>query len=172
MAAYGQRVGANRGPTPDDRIAAVRIALSGIAAGDVDDLAFRLEPLHPRNNTFPGEVLLELAADAIEEAGASREHPIEFENIRARYLPEGRARTKAQHRKAEFAIRAAAMIRAGVDPDLLGEVSWWRTDDFFVWALDALIIYARAAADRTGEPVAVVCSRLAARHGVELTAAN
>ena len=44
--------------------------------------------------------------------------------------------------------------------------------NFFVWALDALIIYARAAADRTGEPVAVVCSRLAARHGVELTAAS
>jgi hypothetical protein len=84
LAAYGQRVGANRGPTPDDRIAAVRIELSGIAAGDVDDLAFQLEPLHPRNNTFPGEVLLELAADAIEKAGASREHPIEFENIRAR----------------------------------------------------------------------------------------
>jgi hypothetical protein len=150
----------------------IRVALSGIAAGDVDDLAFRLEPLHPKNNTFPGEVLLELAADAIEEAGASREHPIELENIRERYLPEGRARTRAQHRKAEFAIRAAAMFRARVDPDLLGEVSWWRTDDFFVWALDALIIYARAAADRTGEPVAVVCSRLAARHGVVLTAAS
>ena len=47
-----------------------------------------------------------------------------------------------------------------------------RTDDFFVWALDALIIYVRAAADRTGEPVAVVCGRLAARHGVALTAAG
>jgi hypothetical protein len=102
----------------------------------------------------------------------SRERPIEFENIRTRYLPEGRAHTKAQHRKAEFAIRAAAMIRAGVDPDLLGEVSWWRTDDFFVWALDALIIYVRAAADRLGEPVAAVCARLAARHGVELSASR
>ena len=49
---------------------AIRVALSGIAAGEVDDLAFRLDALHPKNNTFPGEVLLELAADAIEEAGA------------------------------------------------------------------------------------------------------
>ena len=64
------------------------------------------------------------------------------------------------------------MIRAGVDPDLLGEVSWWRTDDFFVWALDALIIYVRAAAERLGEPVAAVCARLAARHGVELSASR
>jgi hypothetical protein len=31
----------------------------------------RLAPLHRKNNTFPGEVLLELAADAIEQAGAT-----------------------------------------------------------------------------------------------------
>jgi putative intracellular protease/amidase len=48
-------------------------------------------------------------------------------------------------------------------------VRWWRTDDLFVWALDALIIYVRAAAERLGEPVAAVCARLAARHGVELS---
>ena len=111
---YGQGVGSERRrPTEEDRLEATRVALSGIAAGEVDDLAWRLDALHPKDNTFPGEVLLELAADAIEDAGASRERPIEFENIRTRYLPEDRAHTKAQHRKAEFAIRAAAMIRAG-----------------------------------------------------------
>jgi hypothetical protein len=43
------------------------VALSGIA-GDVDlgEVAGRLEPLHPKDNTLPGEVLLELAADTIE----------------------------------------------------------------------------------------------------------
>ena len=161
-----------RRPTEGDGLEAIRVALSGIAAAEVDDLARRLEPLHPKDDTFPSEVLLDLAADAIGDSGASREHPIEFANIRARYLPEGRARTKAQHRKAEFAIRAAAMIQAGVDPDLQGETYWWQTDDLWVWALDALIIYIRAAAERTGDPVAVVCNRLAARHGVELTAAG
>ena len=64
------------------------------------------------------------------------------------------------------------MIQAGVDPDLQGETYWWQTDDLWVWALDALIIYIRAAAERTGDPVAVVCNRLAARHDVELTAAG
>jgi hypothetical protein len=165
-------VGPEPRPTPEDRVEAIRLALSGIAAGEVEDLARRLEPLHPKGNTFPGEVLLELAADAIEDAGASREHPIEFENIRGRYLPDSRARTKAQHRKAAFAIRAAAMIRGGVDPDLLGEVYWWRTDDLWIWALDALVIYVRAAAERTGDSAAVVCGRLAARHHVELTATS
>jgi hypothetical protein len=54
-------------PTAEDRAKAIRVALSGIA-GDVDlgEVAGRLEPLHPKDNTLPGEVLLELAADTIE----------------------------------------------------------------------------------------------------------
>lgn len=56
-----------KGPTAEDRATAIRVALSGIAGGlDLGDIAARLAPLHPKNNTFPGEVLLELAADAIE----------------------------------------------------------------------------------------------------------
>ena len=122
------------------------------------------------NDTFPGEVLLELAADAIEEAGATRERPLEFEGIRKRHLPEDRAHTKAQHHKAEYALRAAAMIRAGVDPGLLDEVIWWRTDDLWFWALEALVTYVRAAAERTAEPVPTICGRIASRHDVQLAA--
>jgi hypothetical protein len=117
-------------------------------------------------------VLLDRGADAIEEAGASREDPIEFEGIRDRYLPECSAHTKKQRYKSEYAIRAAAMIRAGVDPRLLDEVVWWRADDFWMWALDALVVYVRAAADRTHLPVADVCDRLARRHGVGLDLPN
>jgi hypothetical protein len=147
------------------------VALSGIA----DDLALgevaeRLAPLHPKNDTFPGEVLLELAADAIEETGATREQPLEFEGIRKRHLPEDRAHTKAQHHKAEYALRAAAMIRAGVDPALLDEVIWWRTDDLWFWVLEAPVVYVRAAAERTSEPVATICGRIASRHDVQLAA--
>jgi hypothetical protein len=148
----------------------MRIALGGIAAGDdLRAIGRGLEPLHPKNNTFPGEVLLELAADAIEESGASREQPIEFEKIRERYLPECTAHTKEQHHKSEYALRAAAMLRAGVDPGLLDEIVWWRTDDLWFWALDALVVYLRVAAERGGVPVGVVCERLAARHGVDLS---
>jgi hypothetical protein len=50
-----------------------------------------------RNDTFPGEVLLDLAADAIEMSGVTRRSPLEFESIRDRYVPEGVAHTKAQH---------------------------------------------------------------------------
>jgi hypothetical protein len=62
--------------------------LSGIADDlELGELTARLAPLHPKNNTFPGEVLLELAADAIEEAGATRERPLEFEGMPYVILP-------------------------------------------------------------------------------------
>jgi len=161
-------VAAEKRQTPEDRRDVIRIALSALAEGrELGDVAIRLEELHPENDTFPGEVLLELAADAIDEAAATRDEPIEFAGIRQRYLPEDRAHTKAQHHKSEFALRAAAMLRGGVDPGLLDEVVWWQTDDLWFWSLEALVTYIRVAADRTGEPVAVVCERIAARHGAE-----
>ena len=62
------------GPTAEDaedRATAIGVALSGIVAGlELGEIGARLAPLHPKNNTFPGEVLLELAADAIEERAA------------------------------------------------------------------------------------------------------
>jgi hypothetical protein len=140
-------------PTADERAKAIRVALSGIADGlELGDLAALLAPLHPKNNTFPGEVLLELAADAIEESGATREQPLESEGIRKRHLPEDRAHTKAQHHKADYALRAAAMVRAGVDPGLLDEVIWWRTDDLWFWALEALVIYVRLQPNAAPRP--------------------
>jgi hypothetical protein len=164
---------AKKGPTPQDRLKATRIALWGIAVGDdLPDIARELEPLHPKNDTFPGEVLLTLAADALEEGRISREQPIEYEAIRERYLPEQQFRGRVQHHRSHYALRAVAMIRAGVTPDLLDEVSWWDTNDLWIWALYALVIYVRAAAERTGETTAAICQQLAARHGVELTAAR
>ena len=160
-------------PTVEDRVQAICIALSGIGAGaDLGDVRFELLVLYPKNDTFPGEVFLELAADAIEEAGASREEPIEFEGIRERFLPECTAHTKVQHQHSKYALRAAAMIRAGVDPALLDEVIWWQSDDLWVWALDAVAVYVHVAADRTAFTVAEVCERIAQRHGVDLGMPN
>ena len=156
-------------PTAEDRVEAIRIALSGIAGdADPDDLASELQPIHPKNDTFPGEVLLELAADAIELSGATRENPIDYEGIREKHLAELVFKGKSEHRKSHFALRAAAMIRAGVEPDLLDEVVWWGSDDLFVWSLYALIIYARLAAERTSRSVAEVCRQIAARHDIDL----
>ena len=53
-------------PTPEDTVTARHVVLNGLARdADIFDLASELAPLHPRNNTFPGEVFLHLAADAL-----------------------------------------------------------------------------------------------------------
>ena len=162
-------VAARRGPTDEDRDTAIAIALKGLAHGDdVNELAARLAPLHPHHDTFPGEVLLDLAADAIGVSGASRRSPIHFEGIRERYLPAGTAHTKAEHHKSKFALRAAAMLHGGVDPGLLDEVQWWHTDDLWYWSLEALTVYVRAAADRTGQSVESICRQLANDRGITL----
>ena len=62
--------------------------------------------------------------------------------------------------------------RCGVDPGLLDEVSWWRTDDLWFRALEALVTYVRAAAEHGAEPVTAICGRVASRHGVQLAPAT
>jgi len=117
-------------PTPQDAAAARRILLDGLAQGsEVAELAGELAPLHPRNNTFPGEVFLGVAADALDWCRASRADPLALDGMRERFLPECAFRGR-QNKKLQFAILAAAALRGGAEPDLLDEVAWWQTDDF------------------------------------------
>ena len=37
--------------------------------------------------------------------------------------------------KLQFAVLVAAALRGGAEPDLLDEVAWWQTDDFWQYAL-------------------------------------
>ena len=152
-------------PTPQDAATARRILLGGLAQGsEVAELAGELAPLHPRNNSFPGEVLLDVAADALEWCGASRADPLALEEMRERFLPECAIRGR-QNKKLQFAILAAAALRGGAEPDLLDEIVWWQTDDFWEYALYAAVAYIRAAAGRAGVPVPQACEELAQRDG-------
>ncbi len=100
-----------------------RILLDGLARNaDILRLASELAPLHPGNNTFPGEVFLRLAAGALDWCGASREEPLALEGIRERFLPECTFRGRQNH-KLQFAVLAAAALRGGAEPDLLDEVA-------------------------------------------------
>ncbi len=152
---------ARKRPAPPDAAAARRILLDGIARNtELSELAGELAPLHPRNNTFPGEVFLRLAADALDWCGASRAHPVALEAMPERFLPECEFRGR-QNKKLQFAVLAAAALHGGAEPDLLDEISWWQTDDFWQYALYAAVAYLRAAADRAGVPVSQVCRELA-----------
>lgn len=101
---------------------------------------------------------MDLAADAIEIAAASRHHPIEMEELAKRFLPDRRSASKVHRFKLDFSLRAGAMIRAGVQPDLLEDAAWWRADDLWVWALEALHVYVEVAAERTGVTPAEICA--------------
>ena len=147
----------------------MRLTLVGLATGrDPDAILRELGALHLRNDTFPGEELLELAADAIEESGASRLEPIDYEDIREQYLTEYEFRGRADHRKSHYALGAAAMIRAGLRPDLLGEVVWWSSDDLWIFSFYALLAYLRIASVRTGRPVEMVARAIADRRAIAL----
>ena len=157
---------AQKGPSNEDHVDAVRLVLLGLATGeDHDSIMDRLGQLHLPNNTFPAEVLLELAAGAIAESGASQAEPIEYEGIRERYLSEYEFRGKSEQHKSHYALTAAAMIRAGIYPDLLDEAYGWGIEDMWRYAFYALVAYVRAASERTGRSLEEIASALAEHAG-------
>ena len=157
------------GPNDEDYETAARLGLLTLAAGQHSDTIMeQLAVLHPRNDTFPAEVLLELAAEAIAESGASPAEPIDYEGIRDRYLPEYHFRGKSQQHKSHYALMAAAMIRAGVYPDLVDEAYGWGIEDMWTYAFYALVLYGRVAAERTGRSLEDVATALAERRGIDL----
>ncbi len=162
---YGLGMPARKRPTPQDAATARRILLDGMARDTgVSELAGQLAPLHPRDDTFPGEVLLQVAADALDWCEASRADPLALEGMPQRFLPECAFRGRP-NKKLQFAVLAAAALHGGAEPDLLDEVAWWQTDDFWQYALYAAAAYIRAAASRAGVPVRQVCQDLAGRTG-------
>jgi hypothetical protein len=147
-------------PTHEDAISARRALLDGLARdADIFEVLGDLEPLHPRNDTFPGEVFLALAADALQWCGASRAEPLSLEGLPERFLPECAFRGR-QNAKLRYAVLAAAAIHGGTEPDLLDEFASWQTDDFWQYAMYAAVAYVRAAASRAGVPVRQACQAL------------
>jgi hypothetical protein len=152
-------------PAPEDAATARQTLLDGLARdADIFELLSELAPLHPRDNTFPGEVFLHLADDALDWCGASRAHPLPLEGLRERFLPERTFRGR-QNKKLQYAVLATAALHGGTEPDLLEEVAWWQADDFWQYALFAAVAYIRAAATRAGAPVRQACQDLAQSPG-------
>jgi hypothetical protein len=156
---------ARKRPAPEDTVTARRVLLDGLARdADIFELVSELAPLHPRDNTFPGEVFLRVAEDALDWCGASRADPLPLEGLRERFLPETTVRGR-DNTKLQYAVLAAAALHGGTEPDLLGEVAWWQADDFWEYALFAAVACIRAAASRAGVPVRQACQELGERPG-------
>jgi hypothetical protein len=162
---YRRHMPGRKRPTPEDAATARRALLDGLARdAGIFEILSGLAPLHPRNDTFPGEVFLHLAADALEWCGASRAEPLPLEGLRERFLPECAFRGR-QNAKLQYAVLAAAAVRGGTEPDLLDEVAWWQADDFWQYAMYAAVAYIRAAASRAGVSVRQACQDLNERPG-------
>jgi hypothetical protein len=156
---------ARKRPAPEDTVTARQTLLDGLARdADIFELVGELAPLHLRDNTFPGEVFLHLAADALDWCRASRADPLALEGLRERFLPECTFRGR-ENKKLQYAVLAAAALHGGTEPDLLDEVAWWQTDDFWQYALFGAVAYIRAAASRAAAPVRQACYDLAQRPG-------
>lgn len=161
---------AQRQVTDHDHDHAKRLLLSWLTEpdGDIGRLGFEAFELHIPNHTFPGEDFMDLAIDALDLAGVHRDDPIQYETLLVDHLPEIEFRGR-EHRRIRFAVMSTAARRAGLEPDLLDEITYWRTDDFWRYALHAAIALIRATADKTGQPAAELATRLAEHHNLELT---
>ena len=157
-----------RRPTPEEATKAVGLLLAAVeTGGDIFDALDEIRPLHPKNNTFPGEVFMRVAADALALGDVSPVQPILSEGLVDRYLPECEFRGR-NNRKIRYALMAVPATHGGVEVDLLDEVINWETDDFWSYAGFALVAWTRAISDQRGRPLGELCQQLRARHAEQL----
>lgn len=126
---------------------------------DIFDALDLIGPLHPKNNTFPGEVFMRLAAQALAEGGVSPASPISQEGLIDRYLAEATFPGR-QNQKIRYAVLVAAATHAAVNVDVLDEVAYWDSDDFWTYTALAAAAWIRAVADDRGLPLAELVQRL------------
>lgn len=152
----------------EDFVEARRRFLVGLANGrDAHEIVSAVFDLHPKNNTFPGEVFLELAADALAGAVEVGLGPVDYEGLLERFLPECEFRGK-DIEKIRTAVLLSAARAGGLQPDLFDDVAYWATDDYWRYALLAAVALVRSVADAQSVDVQAVVRDLASRHGISI----
>lgn len=136
----------------------VAVMLDGLVEDvHLDELHARVGALFGFGSEASARGLLELAASAFLACGASQADPMEFEELERRYLPELPVRGNAAHQKRRYALTAAVLIASGVEPE---DTSWWRNDNLWSYAFDAVVVFVRAASERRQLPIATICLAL------------
>ena len=149
-------------PTDEDRAEALRLFLVGLARGDdANQLSSEIADLHVRHNTFPGEVFMELAADALDVVGTQRADGVVYRELLSQHLPEVEFRGK-EHRRIQYALLTPFAVQGGLEPDLLDEVTYW-IEQYWQYALFAAVAIVRECAERSGTPIETFVSELAKR---------
>ncbi|MFN3256674.1 MAG: hypothetical protein ACE37B_13365 [Ilumatobacter sp.] len=154
-------------PSDGDRVEALRRFLVGLGRGDdANQLVADIADLHVRHDTFPGEVFMGLAADALAVAGVEREPGVVYRELLSTYLPEVVLRGK-EHRRIQYAILTAYAVHGGLEPDSLDEVTYW-IEQYWTYALHAAVAIVRASAHRADIPLESMLAELAAKHGIDI----
>jgi hypothetical protein len=151
---------AKRRPSSEDARQAVSLLLTALeTSGDIFAALDEIRPLHPKNNTFPGEVFIRLASDALAVVGVSPDAPMSDEGLVSRNLPEARFRGR-DNTKIRYALLAVAATHGGIQVDLLDEVAYWPSDDFWSYAAFAAVAWIRRVSDQRDVPLPQLCTLL------------
>jgi hypothetical protein len=95
--------------------------------------------------------------------------PLEYQGLTDRYLSDLELSGRTLRHRTYYAIHAAACMRGGLLPDLLGEAGAWQPK-LWTYAVSAALLYSRAAADRLKLTVPDVARQLAAALELDLAA--
>jgi hypothetical protein len=153
-------VASRHNPTPEEAAQAVDLLLTALETGsDIFGALDEIRPLHPKDNTFPGEVFIGLAAWALAEGGVSPASPMSAEGLVEKCLPEAEFQGRQNH-KIRYAALVVGATHAGVEVDLLEEVAYWGTDDFWSYAGLAAVAWIRAVAEDRGLALDELCRLL------------
>jgi hypothetical protein len=127
--------------------------VSGLASGedDVFELMASVAPYHVRGHFAPDVAILEVAAAALGLACPPGSQPLEYEGLTERYLSDLMLSGRTLRYRTRYALYAAACMRGGL-PDLLREAGGWEPR-LWTYAVSAVVLYSRAAADRLGVSV-------------------
>ena len=163
---YRRDMPARKRPTPEDTVTARRVLLDGLARNaDIFELqSTSLRPLHPGQRLPRRGVRPPSRRTRLTGAGPAGLTRCPWRDYASGTLPECTFRGR-ENTKLQYAVLAAAALHGGTEPDLLDEVAWWQTDDFWQYALFAAVAYIRAAASRAGVPVRQACQDLGERPG-------
>ena len=142
-------------PTAGDPVSMLLDGLEGDA--DLELVHRSVGDIFIADRTVSPRGLLELAASAFLACGASAADPLAYDELEQRYLPEWPVRGNTAHQKRRYALQAAILLSTGVEPE---DISWWRSNDLWTYAFDAVVVFVRAASERRQVPVATICTAL------------
>ena len=157
LAGVGRLAGMSS-PSPSGPLDMVTVMLDGLIADvHLDELHRRVGESVGFGSNRDARGLLDLAALAFLACGATSANPLEFDELEHRYLPESPVRGNVAHQKRRYALTAAILIASGVEPE---EISWWKADDLWTYAFDAVVVFVRAASEHRQLPIATICTAL------------